>query len=195
MRLCRKGFLRVAVATMLGSIVLLGACSSDPDVKTQANTTVEGNEDGGTDTTEAPVTTAPPAAVGSTISLEGSADGSKVDVTVLKVVDNAKGRQFFTPHNGKYIAVQLRLANTGTATYSDSPGNGAKLIDQEDQQYTSGLAETTAGPDFGGTVDLPPGGNRVGFIVFDVPATTVATLFQFSLDSGFADDKGQWQLS
>lgn len=92
------------------------------------------------------------------------------------------------------MAVQFLIKNTGTTTYSDSPSNGTKAIDSSDQSFSSTCQETAAGPRFAGTVTLPPGQSGRGFITFEVPKTSQLTLVQFALDSGFANQVGQWSL-
>ncbi|MFD8594746.1 DUF4352 domain-containing protein [Kitasatospora sp. NPDC059646] len=136
------------------------------------------------------------AKVGSTISLAGTNTGESADVTVTKVVDPASPTDSFsTPSAGKrFVAVQFVIKNTGSTTYSDSPSNGAKVIDSTDQSFNASYQETAAGPGFAGSVDLPPGQSGRGYITFEVPTTSQLILVQFALDSGFANQVGQWSL-
>ncbi|MCX4747102.1 DUF4352 domain-containing protein [Kitasatospora sp. NBC_01287] len=137
------------------------------------------------------------AKVGDTIALKGQDQGSADDVTVVKVVDNAQSTPdgFGKPADGKrWIAVQFRLKNTGTAAYSDSPENGATVADDKGQSYTSVVADTTAGQSFASPVNNAPGDTALGFITFEVPADAKIVKAQFTLDSGFADQTGQWNL-
>lgn len=135
------------------------------------------------------------AAVGDPITLQGSDDALKVRVTVVSVVDPAQGGDEFTqPGEGnRFVAVQLRLENVGDAVYDDSPSNGATLIDAEGQSFDSTLLETNAGPDLGSPT-INKGDSRLGYVSFEVPTTSQITRFQFGLDSGFADQKGEWTL-
>jgi hypothetical protein len=86
----------------------------------------------------------------------GNSAGEKLTVTVIKVVDPASGADEFThPKAGyRFVAVQFRLVNAGTETYSDSPGNGAQLVDTQGQSFSDDFADTTAGPSFPGHVDI-----------------------------------------
>ncbi|MFH9892073.1 hypothetical protein ACH4O0_26375 [Streptomyces luteogriseus] len=70
------------------------------------------------------------AAVGDALDLKGLEDGEALAVTVVKVVDPARAEnEYSTPDVGlRFVAVQFRLKNTGTAVYSDSPSNGARLV-------------------------------------------------------------------
>ncbi|MCX4853656.1 DUF4352 domain-containing protein [Streptomyces canus] len=55
--------------------------------------------------------------------------------------------------------------------FDDAPDNDAKVKDTQGQQFDPSFSESSAGPDFGGSVTLPRGDTALGFITFDVPAT------------------------
>jgi hypothetical protein len=74
------------------------------------------------------------------------------------------------------------------------PGNGAKLIDVEDQQYDAALNDVALGPSIGSDVKLGPGSTRKGYLVFSVPKKIKLAKFQFTLDSGFAPQSAEWLL-
>ncbi|MFF4342210.1 DUF4352 domain-containing protein [Kitasatospora sp. NPDC001540] len=190
------------VATLLASSLLLAACTSTAHVTTTANSPTPATSDPDLLTASAsasasPSASAATAAVGSTIALKGTGDGEACDVTVVKVVDPAAPKdQYSSPEAGKrYVAVQFRLKNTGTASYSDSPGNGAQLVDTEGQRFTDTYQETTAGPSFSGSVAIAPGDTALGFVTFEVPASSRIAKVQFALNSGFANGIGQWTVS
>lgn len=136
------------------------------------------------------------AAVGGAITLEGMDAGLKVTVTVTKLANPATPAQDFKPKAGnKYVAIELTLANVGQAVYSDSPTNGAILIDGDGQQFRSTYADVREGQQFGGSATINAGDTRKGVIVFEVPESAKVATFQFALNSGFADQKGEWTLS
>ncbi|MDO0910336.1 hypothetical protein QQM39_05550 [Streptomyces sp. DT2A-34] len=68
---------------------------------------------------------------------EPAAEKSSAAPDVAKVVDNAKSSdEFFAPESGnRWIGVQFQLVNTGTKVYSDAPVNGAKMTDDQGQQF------------------------------------------------------------
>lgn len=136
------------------------------------------------------------AEVGDTLALEGMESGSGLDVTVVKVVDNAKsGDEFFAPEDGnRWIGVQFQLVNTGSKVYSDAPGNGAKLADDQGQQFGTVLADITAGPSMSSDVRLKPGAKALGWVVFEVPKASKSATVTFAMDSGFAQQAGEWKL-
>ncbi len=88
----------------------------------------------------------------------------------------------------------MTLANRGQVVYDDSPDNGAKLIDAQGRQYNSRLHQVSEGQSFGGSATISVGDRRKGMIVFEVPEGTELAKFQFALNSGFADQKGEWLL-
>ncbi len=137
------------------------------------------------------------AKVGSQITLTGMEKELKIAVKVARVIRNAKGKdEFNRPEKGsRFVAVQIVLKNVGTQAYDDSPTNGAKLIDADDQQYDADFSEIAAGPFIGSAVKIAPGNSRKGFIVFLVPKTAKLAKFQFTLDSGFAGQSGEWALN
>lgn len=136
------------------------------------------------------------AAVGGALTLTGIDPGLKMTVTLTKVVNPATPDQYSKPKTGnKLVAIELTLANSGQAVYDDSPTNGATLIDGEGQQFRPTYSDVVEGQAFGGTSTINMGDSRKGVIVFEVPESAQPGKFQFALNSGFADQKGEWALS
>ncbi|PZG04394.1 DUF4352 domain-containing protein, partial [Nonomuraea aridisoli] len=190
-------------------LLLLGGCGAVVMVlaNTARETVVEADPPNLVMPSERPETDAPPAeddvatpqpstaAVGGALTLAGNDPGLEMTVTVTKLVDPATGDQFSQPGTGrKLVAVELTLENSGQAVYSDSPTNGAVLIDAEGQQYHSTLHDVQEGQSFGGSATINTGDVRKGVIVFEVPEPARAAKFQFTLNSGFADQTGEWKL-
>ena len=185
-----------AIAT--AAALALTACSGGSTVTDTPKAAPSASKDATTETPAEETPAAPKVAkVGDTIALKGTDDGSKLDVTVVKVSDPAKSSdEFFAPEQGKrWIGVQFRLVNTGTIAYSDSPSNGTKIADSEGQQFTSTFADITAGPSMASGVNLKPGAKALGWVVFEVPKASKGMTVQFTMDSGFADQTGEWKLS
>ncbi|MGW6984077.1 DUF4352 domain-containing protein [Streptomyces sp. NPDC054932] len=136
------------------------------------------------------------AAVGATLDLTGLEDGEKLAVTLVKIVDPARAKNpHSTPEAGaRYVAVQFRLKNTGAAVYQDSPGNGVKVVDTQGQQFGAAYTETSAGPEFPGSITVAPADTALGFIAFEVPGTSEISKVQFSMNSGFSPNTGQWNV-
>jgi len=79
------------------------------------------------------------------------------------------------------------------AEHLETDRDGAVLIDSKSQQYDPDITDPV-GPGIGSSVKIAPGDKRVGYISFEVPDGTKLTQFQFTLDSGFGPDTGQWEL-
>jgi len=183
------------------SLLVLGAlaagCGSQTVTTTADSTGAPGN--GGASTPTPPPASSQPtpptpavANVGSTIVLKGDNDGEQITATLLAVVDPAHAGSFFRPDKGKrFVGVQMKLTNSGTAVYSDSPSNGAAIIDKGDHQWQADIGEIE--PDLG-SPKMAPGESRVGFMTFELPKGEKPAKFQLTLDSGFADQTGEWQI-
>jgi len=137
-----------------------------------------------------------PARVGSTLTLTGNDPGEKMAVTVTRVVSHAQpADEFSSPDPGKrFYAVQFRLADTGTTAYSDSPSNGAAVVDSAGQSYQSSIYDVAGCESFPGTENIAAGDKGLGCVVFQVPDGAKITKVQFTLDSGFGPATGQWAV-
>ncbi|MFR9798232.1 DUF4352 domain-containing protein [Streptomyces sp. MS06] len=184
-----------AIATAIALGTTLTACSSGDTISSTPVSSAAGTP--ASDTSSAPPKTPEAAKVGDTISVKGGDDGSKLDVTVVKIADPAKPADEFTePGSGKrFVGVQFRLVNTGTAVYSDSPGNGTQVADSQGQRFGETLADISAGPSMSSDVKLKPGAKALGWVVFEVPKASKVATVQFTMDSGFAEQTAEWKLS
>jgi len=136
------------------------------------------------------------ARVGSVITLTGNDSGEKMAVTVTRIISHAQpADQFSSPDPGKrFYAVQFRLADTGTTAYSDSPSNGAAVVDSAGQSYQASIYNVAGCESFPGTENIAAGDRGLGCVVFQVPRGAKITKVQFTLDSGFGPATGQWAV-
>jgi hypothetical protein len=132
--------------------------------------------------------------VGSWISLRGQDEGERVDVQLVHVYQEATPADDWSqPASGKHIvAVEWRIRNSGTATYSDSIDNSGTVIDKAGRSFSATSDNETQCTDFPGSVKIPPGASRIGCTAFEVPIGDAAAQVQFTPDSGYADSTGQW---
>jgi hypothetical protein len=134
------------------------------------------------------------AKLGDAITLTGQE--TEVRVTVLDVIDPVEAGEFDEPESGnKYVGVRVQIENVGDGPYQDSPGNGATLItnkDEEGQQsiLTAGICKSG----FDSDIRVSPGSKRRGCIPFEIPETQDPKTFQFGPDSGFGEETGEWSL-
>ncbi|PBC72033.1 uncharacterized protein DUF4352 [Streptomyces sp. TLI_235] len=188
----------LAGAALLAAVAAAG-CSSHSVVTapTSSPTSRSGSASAGSGGSPTSAGVPHSAQVGDTLELAGNEQGARMAVTVTAVADPAAAANFLsTPEAGeRLVAVQFRLRNTGTAVYSDSPSNGATVIDDQGQGFNSSIAaEVTAGPAFPAGVHIAPGDSALGYIAFEVPAASRLAKVQFTLNSGFADQTGQWTV-
>ena len=194
-----RGLIAVGLAVGCLGLALVG-CGTETSVKTVAETVtvaapptvdVETEEEEEEEEAETEPSTA---AVGDALTLHGNSDELEVRVTLLRVRDNAKSsNEFLQPDAGnRYVAFQLRLENLGSEVYDDSPSNGAAVIDTQDQEFTADFANVVE-PALGSPT-IRSGDRRVGWITFEVPKASKLRTFQFTLDSGFAPEAGEWAL-
>ncbi len=136
----------------------------------------------------------PKAQLGDSLTLEGT--DTKMQVTVLKVLDSIPSNQLDKPSSGnRYVGIQVRIKNVGDTTYSDSPSNGATLILGNDSQAQGTiLLEGACAAGFASDAKIAPGSQQQGCIPFEAPAGAKLKTFQFTLDSGFGPQSGEWRL-
>ena len=142
----------------------------------------------------APTKSAPVAHVGSTISLTDQ-DGNKFNVTVVQLVDPGQGTDTFTTADAgtRFVGVEFKFANNGTATISPTPDNEATVIDStghgESPDVGSQLSNCAPFPD---NISIASGSSLEGCETFDVPSGATVAKIQYTPSSGFASDTGQW---
>ena len=133
------------------------------------------------------------AGVGTAVEIETF--DTTIEVSVTEVVDPAPPAEFSDPQPGNRLAaIQIEITNTGSIVYEDVPDSAAFVVDTDGFQFRASFLETDAGPGFGGSVDLPPGDSRVGFLVFEVPDGSTLVKLQISADSGFSEDFAEFDL-
>jgi hypothetical protein len=118
-------------------------------------------------------------------------------VTLVHVYHHDPDAEFAAPEAGdRFISVQVRLRNIGSAAYSDSPDNEVVVVDSKGQSYQSWIIAPGVGcPQFPATEKIAPGDTGLGCIVFQVPSGAKITKVQVTLNSGFANQTGQWAVA
>lgn len=153
------------------------------------------NEPGGnSDASSEPNAPAPvtAATLGSPLTLAGEAEGVKVEVTPLEVVDPAPHDGVFPPE-GRYVSIQFRLRNVGTQPYE--LGTLSEIIlDETGERFPSSFFASDAGPIFYTLGSIPPGGEEVGFVTWDIPTGSTPSRVQYTTDNGFGPQTGEWTL-
>jgi hypothetical protein len=160
--------------------------------------TVTTGQAGATPTSSASKAASPAglAKIGSAIVLTGNSAGEKMAITVVKVFRHPQpASDFDSPTQGdRLYAVQFRLHDIGSAAYSDSPSNGAAVVDAAGQSYESSLDNVAECQSFPGTENIAVDGSGLGCVVFEVATSARITEVQFTLDSGMGPQTGQWNV-
>jgi Domain of unknown function (DUF4352) len=202
----RRRGLKITLGVVGGLVVLgviAGIASGSGGGGGKKNTTADHTPAATAPTTSSGATkAATPAAkpkdahVGDTITVHGMDEGSKLAVTLVKWVDPAKGGdEFTTPGAGKrFVAAQIRVTNTGSAFYDDTPSNGMQVADANGQRFESTFGDVSAGPSMPAEVKLAAGDKALGYVTFEVPKGSKIVTLQFTADSGFADEAGEWKI-
>jgi hypothetical protein len=170
--------------------------SGTTGASTAAQTAATGASTAAAPTAATGASAARQAAVGDTLRLSGQS-GEALAVTVDSVMDPLTVGQFDEADGGdRYIGVQITLKNVGMVAYSDSPSNGGTLLGANNEQAESELVEGgPCGNEFSASVHIAPGDMQQGCLAFELSDGQSAGSFQFTLDSGFADQTGQWSLA
>jgi Domain of unknown function (DUF4352) len=195
----RRHPILTGVIAAFGFFVLIGVIAGIAGTASHTVTTGTAGQAGSSPSATASASSSAsssPARLGSTLTLTGNDPGEKMAVTVTRVISHAQpADEFSSPDPGKrFYAVQFRLADTGTAAYSDSPSNGAAVVDTNGQSYESSLYDVAGCQSFPGTENIATGEKGLGCVVFQVPDGAKFTKVQFTLDSGFGPDTGQWDV-
>lgn len=195
----RRHPILTGIMAAFGLFVLIGVIAGIAGTTSHTVTTGTAGQAGSSQSATASASSSAsssPARVGSTLTLTGNDPGEKMAVTVTRVVSHAQpADEFSSPDPGKrFYAVQFRLADTGTTAYSDSPSNGAAVVDSAGQSYQSSIYDVAGCESFPGTENIAAGDKGLGCVVFQVPDGAKITKVQFTLDSGFGPATGQWAV-
>jgi Domain of unknown function (DUF4352) len=178
----RRRFIAFALCLGLFAFLSIGADSCTTETK---NTASGGKNSG------------QKAAFGDPITLEGNESALKMEVTPTKVEDPLSVGSFDQPTDkgNRFVGVEVTLKNVGTKTYNDSPSNGATVVAANGQQGSAAIL--SGGPcagDFATQSTISPGSVRVGCIPFELPGSSPVKTFQFTLESGFGPQAGEWTV-
>lgn len=186
------------IAGVIGVIIVISVAANSGGHTVNTTGTAEAGTAtpaGGNSAPDAPPKTA---GIGSAITLAGNLGSEQMSVTLVKVIGSATPDPSGfddAPAGDRYYAAQFRLSDTGSGAYSDSPSNGAEIVDSAGQSYDASLFDTVTGCEsFPGTENIAPGSSGLGCIVFEVPKSAKIVSVQFTLDSGMGPQTGQWHV-
>ncbi|ACU71809.1 hypothetical protein Caci_2900 [Catenulispora acidiphila DSM 44928] len=185
---------RIPTITAVLTLAALGGCTS-----AKVNTTPVAPAEAATTAAHAAATSSTSAApkkagLGDTVKISGR--NAKLAVTLVKIVDPAKGSDEFTvPDAGKhFVALQVRVVNQGSGVYSDDPQADVTVKNAAGETMSIAFATTTAGADMPSSVNLTAGDTALGFVDFQVPDGQKITQVQYALTSLGGDNVAQWTI-
>jgi hypothetical protein len=173
------GTIAVIIATGLAAVALVG-CSSSPTQpgKTQPAFTSSG-----------------PGLVGATFSVSDSS-GTKVDVTVQKVIDPASGASKYSkPSSGKHlVGVQLRVTNAAATTYQNNANNETTIVLSNGKTTDADYNPITGCGNFdNGQIKLASGKSGTGCVTFQVPNGDKVTTVRYG-NTVFPGTAAEWRV-
>lgn len=189
-------FGRHKVLTVLGVIVLLiviGSVISAGSNKTTVTTTAT-NTKSSSSTSNSSGSSSAAAKVGDTVEIGGS---KGLAVTLNQVIDPASPSDSALTANAgdRYIAVDVKIVNNGTTSYSDDANNDVSLIGTDNQTYTADFDTVSECTNFNsGQYTLAPGQSTTGCVVFQVPDAVNTAKVEFQVQNGLSQSTGEWSV-
>lgn len=182
------GFVVVVIVLIAIALLTSSSHSSTPSSVVPPTTSEES-----TTTTEAPTELK----IGSTATLKGQQSGEQVEATVVAYKETISPGEYDQPQSGmKFVAINLKLKNTGTATYSDSPSNGATILTANGQHgKTAILTGGECSEGFSESVKILPDESQEGCLPFEVPEGATPAKVQWTPSSGYGPETAEWSLS
>lgn len=95
----------------------------------------------------------------------------------------------------RFVGVELAVKNMGPQAYSDALSNGSVIVLRNGRQAEATIVSGgPCGNNFAVDVKIAADDKRVGCIAFEVPGRKRLRSFQFTPQSGFGDETGEWEL-
>lgn len=137
------------------------------------------------------------ATVGDTLALAGN-EGTKLEVTLKQTKRLPALKAWGSQMHPAVYGVLLTVKNTGSQVYDDTIGNCVSVIDTKDQQVDCELPINGKNGELPGqlwTVKIAPGDKRSGWVFFSMGKKQDPRTLQFTPDSGFGPQVGEWTLN
>ncbi len=168
--------------------------TTTPDRRRRPGPTPRRRTDRTTDTTAITTTTETgDPTIGAEVSLESFDTTLAVTVTDYHPVE--VGRYDNVPDGATLVGVEMNIENVGSVKFGDSPGNGAKLLTTAGVPLNPDFPlEGDCPADFSTSVDLKPGESASGCIAFQLRTGQEGGEFEWTPDSGYAEDSARWAL-
>ncbi len=138
----------------------------------------------------------PELGIGDPVKLKGENTGEQVEATLVAYRKSVFAGEYDEPEDGmKFVGVTLRIKNTGSIPYSDSPSNGAVILTPRGEQgKTATIATGECSENFADSVRIAPGESQEGCIAFEIPEGVTAAKLQWTPSSGFSNETAEWTI-
>jgi hypothetical protein len=123
--------------------------------------------------------------------------GTKLDVTVQKVIDPASGASKYSkPASGRHFTgVQLRVKNTGTTTYQNNVNNETTVVLSNGKTQDANFNPIAGCGNFdNGQIKLASGKSGTGCVTFQVPNGAKVTAVRYG-NTVFPGTTAEWRPS
>lgn len=133
--------------------------------------------------------------VGDTLNLT-RADGGKVAVTLVQIINPATVSDGKGEPGKTYVAVEMTIADTGTAAIEGGVNVNATVIGSDNATYAADLNDVAECTNFDeGVYHLNVGESTTGCVVFALPNGVAPAKVKYTPSEGFAHEFGEWQVS
>jgi len=179
----RNWFARHKILTVLGALIVLiilvsAVSGGDGDDASPANTTTAGSSETAPADEAAPAEEPPAEPAEPGIGTAVKAGDFEFTVIGVEEVGTTVGTEYVNQTaQGRYVAVNLRVANTGSSAATFFSDN-VQMVDGADRTFDSDSTATLyAAPDADAWLsEINPGNAFEGRIVFDLPADAAPTV-------------------
>jgi len=134
--------------------------------------------------------------VGATLGVSDSS-GTKLDVTVEKVIDPASGaNQYSNPASGKhFVGVKLRVRNKAATSYQNNANNETTIVLSTGKTRHADYNPIAGCGNFdNGQIKLASGASKTGCVTFQVPNGQKVTEIRYG-NTVFPGNTAQWRVS
>jgi hypothetical protein len=136
------------------------------------------------------------AQVGATLGVSDSS-GTKLDVTVEKVIDPASGaNQYSNPASGKhFVGVKLHVKNKAATSYQNNANNETTIVLSTGKTGHADYNPIAGCGNFdNGQIKLASGASSTGCVTFQVPNGQKVTKIRYG-NTVFPGNTAQWRVS
>jgi hypothetical protein len=184
--------MKIAIVAAAAALLVIAGCGSITKAQPSANTGAAAPAS----STPAPSPSNSLSGPVGTVYTVTDPGGSKISVTLTKVIDPAQGAdQFTTPDIGnRFVGAVFTIADL-SGTFSDDANNDATLVGSNGQTYTADFDSIAGYTNFNdGEYTVGAGEKSVGAVTFQLPLAVRVTKIEWSANGGFGGAPAEWLI-